>query len=554
MKRMLTLLLAAGCAAAANAQIRLGDGELSGSFETNTIYYTSDRGGLGAAGEAPEDRFGSNNYLKVDYTYGRFSAGLQAEAYLPALQGYEIGQQPGGHKFYVSSKYIQWQDKNFGVRVGDIFDQFGNGLIFRSYEDRQLGFNNSLEGIRGSYRFGRYVELKGMYGRPRLYTDYADSWVRGADLKVSVADIIGTSALQLSVEGSYVNRYESLTKDEFLDFEEIYGLDNGNLNMWSGRLNLDWKGLSLRGEYASKSKDLSGEDLNAGRQAGRGHASLIEAGYFYKGFSLSGQFRELQHMGTLLTFYGSGTGNTLNYLPALTRQYTYMLANLNPYQVNAEGEIGGQVDVYYTWRNPSDRHRYWNLHANFSNFFTRNLSQSQAGMDYLLNGGPKASRHELLWMDINVDVERQWNRSWKTTLLYSRQEWNPNHGFTPGTYVSNIFVADVTWKISRKSSLRAEVQYLLSDDYEGDWVAGLVEYSLAPRWSFFVQDMYNLDKTEANGYRDVNYYSGGFSYTKNRTRIQLSYGRNRAGYVCSGGVCRYSPAYTGVNLAITSSF
>lgn len=553
MKRILTLLLAAGCAAAANAQIRLGDGQLTGSFETNTTYYTSDRGGLGDAGAAPEDRFGTNNYLKVDYTYGRFSAGLQAEAYLPALQGYEIGQY-GKHNFYLSSKYIQWQDKSFEVRVGDIFDQFGNGLIFRSYEDRQLGFNNSLEGIRANYRFARYFEITGMYGRPRLYTDYADSWVRGADLKVSLADIFDASELQLSVEGSYVNRYESLDKEEMWNFEQNFGLDNGNLNMYSGRVNLDWKGLTLHGEYVTKSKDLSGDNLSAGTQAARGHASLIEAGYFYKGFSFSGQFRELQHMGTLLTFYGSGTGNTLNYLPALTRQYTYMLANLNPYQVNSEGEIGGQADLYYTWRSPQDRHRYWNFHANFSNFFTRNLSQTMEGLTYLQNGGKKPSRHELLWMDINVDVERQWNRSWKTTLLYSRQEWNPNHGFTPGTYVSNIFVVDATWKISRKSSLRAEVQYLLSYDYEGDWVAGLLEYSLAPRWSVFAQDMYNIDKTEANGKRDVNYYSGGFSYTKNRTRIQLSYGRNRAGYVCSGGVCRYQPAYTGVNLSLTSSF
>ena len=538
MKRFLTLLLAAGCTVAAQAQIRLGDGQLTGSFETNTIYYVDDNG-LGEAGKAPKDHFGSNNYLKADYTYGRFSAGLQADAYLPALQGYEIGQQPGGHKFYLSSKYIQCHDKNFSVLVGDIFDQFGNGLIYRSYEDRQLGFNNSVEGIRGIYRFGSFVELKGLYGRPRLYTDYTDSWVRGADLKISIADIAKASELQLTIEGSYVNRYEGLDKDEYVDFAEL-GLTNPNLNMYSGRLNLDWKGLSLRGEYAVKSTDLS--SLNQ-TEAMKGHASLVELGYYYKGFSFSGQFRELDHMGTLLSLYGNGTGNTLNYLPALTRQYTYMLANLNPYQVNVEGEIGGQVDVYYTWRNPSNRHRYWNFHANYSTFYTRNLSQTAS-----------SDRHELLWRDANFDIERQWNRTWKTTILYSFQEWNPYHGAKHRTYVSNIFVADVTCKISKKSSLRAEVQYLLSDEYEGDWVAGLLEYNLAPRWSIFFQDMYNLDATAANNYEKINYYSGGFSYTKSRTRIQLSYGRNRAGYICSGGVCRYSPAYTGVNLAITSSF
>ena len=52
----------------------------------------------------------------------------------------------------------------------------------------------------------------------------------------------------------------------------------------------------------------------------------------------------------------------------------------------------------------------------------------------------------------------------------------------------------------------------------------------------------------------LHYYQVGGSFTHNSLRVQLSYGRNRAGYVCSGGVCRFQPAYTGVNLALTLSF
>ena len=139
-------------------------------------------------------------------------------------------------------------------------------------------------------------------------------------------------------------------------------------------------------------------------------------------------------------------------------------------------------------------------------------------------------------------------------MLYSYQT---NADLENHPHEAHIFVGDVTHKFNRKTSLRFEVQYLLSGDEksewkeiysEGDWVAALVEVSLAPRWSFYVQDMYNIGKTKTH------YYNGGFSYTYNRTRVQLSYGRNRAGQICSGGVCRYSPAYTGVNLVLTSSF
>ena len=100
----------------------------------------------------------------------------------------------------------------------------------------------------------------------------------------------------------------------------------------------------------------------------------------------------------------------VNYsINAGARQYTYLLANLEPYIVNTDGEIGGQVDLYYTYRSKSNRHRYWNFHANLSTFYTLRSEQSESG------------ERELMWRDINIDVERQWNKKLKTSLsLYAR--------------------------------------------------------------------------------------------------------------------------------------
>ena len=548
MKR-LTLIFAIALATigTASAQKVLGNGQVSGSLESSSIYYTPDK-----KIERPDDHFGSNNYLKVDYSNGRFSAGIQMNAFLPALVGYE--GLADGKRFYLASKYVQWRDKNFDILVGDIFDQFGNGLIFRSFEDRQLGLNNSLEGVRAGYNFGRYVSLRGMYGRPRYNTEYAKTWVRGADLIVSIADIFKVPVINFTLEGSYVNRYQSLDqapeswKNDYVSstIDPVTGIGKTYLeasgitpsvNMYSGRLNFGWNGLTLQGEYVHKGKDYY-PVKGMLPIANKGWAALGEVGYNYKTFSVMGTFRALKGMATpinIFDFNGANvTANTLNYLPALTRQYTYMLANLNPYQVMAAGELGGQIDLCYSYRSKSNRYRYWNFHANFSTFY------ALEALD-----GPR----EMYWRDINLDVERQWNKKWKTLLLYSYQD---NHD-----HQAHIFVADVTHKFNRKTALRFELQYLLSGDdksewegihSEGDWVAALVEFSLAPKWSVYVQDMYNI------GFSKTHYYNGGFSYTHNRTRVQLSYGRNRAGYICSGGVCRFSPAYTGVNLMLTSSF
>ena len=158
MKRIALILTTLVAALNASAQIQLGEkgGNLAIGLESNNILYVDDA----KLGEA-NNRFGSNDYLKIDYTLGRFSVGVQGEAYLPALQGYDDLRNNGYDKpkVMLASKYIQWQDASYSVLVGDIYDQFGNGLIFRSFEDRQLGVNNSIEGVRAAASLGEYASV-----------------------------------------------------------------------------------------------------------------------------------------------------------------------------------------------------------------------------------------------------------------------------------------------------------------------------------------------------------------------------------------------------------
>ncbi|MGN1226036.1 MAG: DUF6029 family protein [Candidatus Cryptobacteroides sp.] len=518
--RLLTLLSAGLlCWISSSAQTGISNGQFSASLESNSIVYMDDPV-LGA--HPKEDHFGSNDYLKMDYSTGNFLAGIQLEGYLPALYGFEIGLQEDYKKFFLASKYVHWQKDGLSVHIGDIYDQFGTGLIFRSYEDRNLGFNNSLEGIQAGYSLGRILSLRAMMGHPRYYTQYLDTWVRGADLQFSLSELLNFDRLNLELEAGYVNRYE----ESFLPGAEP------NVHLYSACLNLSFQGLNLKAEYAAKTKDIPAALQNAHT----GASILIEGVYNRKNFSLSADFRILDHMGTMLSTEVSGTANVLNYLPSLSRQYHYMLANLNPHQVDVVGEAAGQLDIFYKLKSKEKRHRYYSLHINSSGASTIAPSQTDDGST------------RLTWLDINADLLCNWSKAFKTTFLYSRQEWSPSHAYQEGTYVSNIFVMEASYKIDRKYALRGEIQYLNSQDYEKDWVAALLEFSIAPSLNIFVSDMYN------SGYSKVHYYNAGISLSKNRSRLQLSYGRNRAGYVCSGGVCRYSPAYTGLNLLLTTSF
>lgn len=548
MKRLIFTLLALGCIASVGAQLPLAGGNITGSLESNSIYYLNDP----VLGDR-KITFGSNDYLKLAYYNGNWSAGLQGDAYLPALVGYDDVRNAGGVEptFALSQIFVNYRGKRFDVTAGDFFEQFGSGLVYRSFEDRQLGLNTATQGVRFTATPTDWLSLKTFYGRPRLAVlKHAASWIGGLDVSANLGSVLNWQEVMFTVEGSYVNRYEGLENEGFENlYLDMKGYTSPMLHLYSARSSFDWNGLSIKGEYVGKTNDVS-EPTDG--EAHTGSALLGEISYAHGKFNMMAQVRLLENMGTRLSLYDlmkpnsfggydnlSVMGNALNYIPALTRQHTYLLANLEPHQVNTHSELAAQTDLYYSIRHKKDRRNFWRFHVNFS------MARNQ-------------ETETMTWMDLNFDIERQWNKDWKATFLFSRQMRNPSKGyFGDVNYTSNIFVADLTHKIDKKNSVRAELQYLYSNDYEGDWVATLVEYNMAPSLSIFVSDMYNHQRVETDynkGLEKVNYYSIGASYTIDRTRVQLSYGRNRAGMVCSGGVCRYTPAYTGFNLLISSSF
>ena len=568
-------LCATFCVNEASAQIKAGEGQVSIALESNSSYYMKDEVLADIDLYKDEDRkrgnFGSNDFLKVDYTLGKFSAGVQVDAYLPALYGYDLYdyQSRKSNMTGFLTKYVQWEDQNWGVRVGDIFDQFGNGLIFRAYEDRNLAFNNSLAGARAHYNFNNMVSVKVLAGLPRVYDVRTKNVVWGGDLSLSISDMAGWNDGYASIEGSYVGRY--LNDISSIEFR---GIDSKILNLVSGRANFEYSGFTFRGEYAAK---LNNDIFAMNDEAGKGNAVYLDLGYNYKRFSVSANFRRMRGMTTRAALldgaaFASG-GNLLNYVPTLVRQHTYSLAGLNPYMGAVTGdEIGGQIDVYYSLRNPKVRNKYWNFHANFSMFNTLDHKFGGGRIDGNVDDFAKREGRNI-WLDFNVDVERQWNKTWKTTFFYSYQRQDVDkYDMEHGHYAdAHIFVVDATYKINKKHSMRFEAQYLAADNYQGDWVAATIEYNFAPKFSFYVSDMWNCEKmndpenamydnfyfhnsTQEESHELLHYYQVGASFTHNSFRAQLSYGRNREGIVCSGGVCRKQPAYTGFNLAITLSF
>ena len=524
MKRTIIIL---GLIVASSAAMAQDNGYLTGSFESNNHLYVNDPTN---EFQSADDRFGSNNYLKFDYYKGAFSAGMQMEGYLPAQIGYPTELQ----KYALSNFYLNWRDDNFQVTAGTFYDQFGSGLLFRSWEDRLLGLNNAIMGARFAYNWEDKIAFKALWGMPRLGMEFSDTQVRGADLSVSLSNIIGLDDIVLSVEGSVLNKYSAISIAE----EEAGGKPN-SLG-WSGRVNFDWNGFFAKGEMVDLGKKVVAKDIK------RGNAQLVELGYNGRGLGVTLTGRRLEWMGQNIISNSTSSANLISYVPAMSTQYTYMLTTLHPYNPQVgdastaafnSGEMGGQLDAFYNFRRGTaiGGKRGMKVHANFSTYY----AIAQEGSFQPGN---------LLFRDFSFDVEKQWTKEFKMVLLYSLQEYNPGYGQYKTTWLSNIFVADLLYKWTSELSTRLELQYLKTYEDKKDWMAALLEGNFAPHWSVWGSDMYNHGMTKKH------YYNVGVSYAKGRTRLALGYGRYKDGYICSGGVCRSIPQYTGANFTITTSF
>lgn len=531
------------CALSVFAQDR---GYLTGSFESNNhLYVTDEANKFNPELQRNGERFGSNNYIKLDYYNGNFSAGLQMEGYYPALMGYPSELQ----KYALSNLYVNWKDENFQITAGTFYDQFGSGLLFRSWEDRPLGLNNALMGARFVYDWDGKITFKALWGMPRLGMEFSETQVRGADLSVSLSNLIGLDNILLSLEGSVLNKYEETS----IESEEA-GLKPNTIG-YSARLNFDWNGFFLKGEYVDLGKRLvtTHPDPVTKRDVmgiKNGNVQLVELGYNKHGLGVTLTGRRLEWAKSSITWRSSSPANLLSYVPAMSTQYTYMLTTLKPYSPNLggdfkygsdgvtiPGEIGGQLDAFYNFRRGTalGGKRGMKIHANFSTYYT-------------LDSAGSFNPRNLLLRDFSFDVEKQWTKDFKMVLLYSMQEQNTEYGAYKSTQLSHIVVADLLYKWTKTFSTRMELQYLMSKEGKKDWMAALLEVNFAPHWSLWCSDMFNHGSTK------MHYYNAGVSYSKGRTRLAAGYGRYMDGYICSGGVCRPIDSYTGANLTLTTSF
>lgn len=494
-----------------------------------------------------------NTYADLNLISKYIDAGVRFEFMKWPMPGYENDFKGWG----VPHIYAKGRFKGFELTVGDFYEQFGSGFILRTYQERSLGIDNSLRGGRLKVTALPGVRFTALGGVQRRYWDWdTDSKVYGGDAEIDFQHFIkqfNERGISWTVGASYVLKHES-DQDIF-----VPGTDfrlNLPKSVSAFDLRSQWRkgNVSILGEFAWKGQDPS---FDNDYTYGKGTAVMLSASYSRSGLSAIVQAKRSENMAFRSQRAMSGTSAFLNNMPAFAYLHTYALPALYPYATQAApGEWAFQGSLAYQFKRGTALGGRYGTKVKINASYIRGLDHEAPGE--LLPGvtaGTDGSSTSFFGMgqayyhDVNIQIDKKWSPAVSQTFMYMNQMYNKDviegHG---GRIKTNAFVLDTKWRIDRRFTLRNELQYLHTQQDEGDWLYGLLELSVAPYLMVTVSDMWNV------GVTDTHYYNFGVTGNYGANRLMLSYGRTRAGFNCSGGVCRYVPATRGFQISYAYTF
>ena len=524
---------------------------VSGSFESNSQILQDDSG---LNFNAPNDNFRSNNYFQLDFQNGKILYGVQFESYLPsALLGYSDVFSDNSE---IAQYYLKYQNEKNEITIGSFYEQFGNGLIFRAWEDRQLGINNSIMGVNYKYYPSDNLEFSIIHGKQRVGFDFSNSVISGLNSDYNLNKLLKSEKLDISVGLGFVNRYQNLDAG----FNEPK-----NVSVLGGRFNMFYEKFYFNLEVAKKNSDvLANENIILSQRKYDGTALQLDVGYSRKGLGINTSFRRLENF----NFYSDklAEGNiynqqTVSFTPALTKQQDYLLTNIYVYNAqprltinNLEkraGEIGVQNDIFYTFDKESLLGKFkTKLALNFSYWGSLNTTFNE-DQSYETSFGGSNERY---YRDFNLEIKNRWNR--KTSSTITLLDLSIDKGVSQGGPVgvqgfinAKVGVIEIN-KIDQKNrNNRFVVQHLWTKEDKKNWLGFVYELGISNNINLFLSDIWNYGNDN-----DIHYYNLGGSFSKGATRFGFNYGRQRGGLICVGGVCRFVPESNGFNLNLSHSF
>lgn len=557
MKRAILFLLILSCSMGITAQN--DGGRLSGKLHINANVFLRDSL-IGASNTPQFDHqfFGSESWMNLNYSNWGFDFGIRFDFFQNSnLRNPRASYSGEG----IGLWYVRKKIDNLDFTVGYFYDQIGSGIIYRSYEERGLPIDNALYGIRGIYSINEDWSLKAFSGKQKqLFTSY-ESLISGVNLdgfympneEKNLTFAPGLGFVKRTLDDNSMNALvaslgDYLPEDLFIPTYNAYAFTFYN-TLTVGKFNWYVEGayktqdniVDLEGERVSK---FTGDTIVGSQFVGEeGTVFYSSLSYANKGLGLSLEGKRTENFGFRTRPQETLNNGLVNFLPPMARTHTYRLLARYAPATQDKGELALKADIRYA---PS---RKMLFNASYSHIVT-------------LDNAP-------LYDEFYFEYTYKPKRTFKLTTGLQMQTYNQEvFEFKPGVPIVETFTpfVDVFYKLSKKRSVRFEGQYMVTGEDKGvkhdfgDWIYGGLEYNFSNKFSISLTDMFNVAPGKNSPVDDsgeklaIHYPRFDVFYINGPTRVSIGYVKQVQGIVCSGGVCRLEPAFSGVRANLTTSF
>jgi len=518
-------------------------GRLTGSLEANANFFSRDSS-IGAFNipQYENQLYGAESWLQLNYSNNAWGleAGLRFDLYSNSnlIDPNNASSGQGIGRWYIKKKL-----KKLTISGGYLYDQIGSGIIFRSWESRPLAVDNSLYGIRLNYAITDDWQVKVFSGKQRHIDAFVnpdqtgpplfDAIIRGAsidgfisggeDKNWSIAPGVGVVAKTMADSDieKVVNAVKFYATDDLIEPQYNSYATSVYNTLSAGKF-------SWYAEGAYKTKDIV-NNVDGLLTNNTGTVAYTSLTYATKGLGIVLDAKRTENFAFRTNPFTVQRG-AINFLPPMNRINTYRLTSRYVAATQELGEKAVQLDISYL---PNKK---TGIAVNFSNITDL--------------------EDELLYREVYTEFYYKQKRKWvlKTGVQY--QEYNQSVFELKDVPLLKAVTpyADFLYKFSRRKSIRVEGQYMSTEQDFGSWAFGLVELNWGKNWSFVISDMYNAKPTKQSNFEKNHYPRFDVFYKYHSNRFSLSYVKQVEGVVCTGGICRLEPAFSGVKFTVNSSF
>ncbi|MBI3235138.1 MAG: hypothetical protein HYZ42_14075 [Bacteroidetes bacterium] len=229
-------------------------GTLSGNMSANHQYFVKDDK-IGANTELYTKYLsGTEAWLNLNYGYKGFNFSTRFDVFNNSnLYNPSQAYSNSGLGFWQVSKDIE----NLNVTAGYFYEQFATGTIFRAYEDRNLGLDYAIQGVRAKYKVTDKLSLKAFTGRQKNRFGLREPIMKGGNAEYSwnIKKLMvesGTSLFNRTMDANSMELVVNTINNQPYG-QQFY--PKYNLYVYNAYSSFIYKKFRLYAEYAWKTKE-----------------------------------------------------------------------------------------------------------------------------------------------------------------------------------------------------------------------------------------------------------------------------------------------------------